>query len=111
MVAPGRGAGNQRSAEGRVSRAIDILKSVLMSFPNGSKEVQAVYRAIMALNPLFGTSGANETGQAANRQMSQMGTQPNPALAGAPSPGPQIAPLPQRQIGQAAMGAGPTGMQ
>jgi hypothetical protein len=111
MVAPGRGIGNQRSAEGRASRAIDILKAILFAFPNGSKESQAIYRAIMSLNPLFGTRSAGDTGEAANHQMSQMGTQPNPQLAGAPSPGPQLAPLPPRQIGQAAMGAGPTGMQ
>jgi hypothetical protein len=104
MVAPGRGAGNQAAATGRVSRAFDILKSVFMSFPNGSKESQAVMRAMSALNPLFGTGAAAETGQAANAQMAQMGTQPNPALAGTPTPGLNLAPLPQRQI-SSAMGA------
>jgi hypothetical protein len=107
MVAPGRGAGNQASAAGRVSRAFDILKTVFMSFPNGSKEQAAVMKALQALNPLFGTDKAAETGQAANRQMAQMGPQPNPALAGTPSPGPQLAPLPPRQIGQA---MGPPGV-
>jgi hypothetical protein len=101
MVAPGRGAGNQVAASGRVSRAFDILKSVFMAFPNGSKEQQAVMRAMTALNSLFGTGAAGETGEAANLQMSQMGTAPNPALAGAPSPGPLLAPVPPQRMGLA----------
>jgi hypothetical protein len=101
MVAPGRGAGNEAAAKGRVSRAFDILKTVFMSFPNGSKEQQAVMRALSALNPLFGGQGAAETSKAANAQMAQMGPQPNPALAGTPSPGLNLAPMPPRQMNQA----------
>jgi hypothetical protein len=106
MVAPGRGAGNQAMASGRVARAFEILKSVFMSFQPGSKESQALMRAMTALNPLFGGQGAAESAQAANRQMSQMGTQPNPALAGAPSPGPMLAPMPPGQTNQAMMAPG-----
>jgi uncharacterized protein YgbK (DUF1537 family) len=102
--------GNQASAMGRVSRAYNILKHALISLPDHSKEQQAVMRALTALNTVAGqTSG--DTDQAANRQISQMGTAPNPMLAGAPSPGAQLAPLPQRQMNQAMMGAGPTGLQ
>jgi hypothetical protein len=93
MVAPGGGAGNQAAATAMVSKAFDVLKAVFQGFPNGSKEQQAVMRAMTALNPLFGTDKAAELSGAAGRQLSAMGAPGNP-LAGTPSPGIQSAPMP-----------------
>jgi hypothetical protein len=104
MVAPGGGAGNQAAAGALVSKAFDVLKAVFAGFPNGSKEQQAVMRAMSALNPLFGTEKAAETSGAAGRQMVAMGAPGNP-LAGTPSPGIQSAPPPMPPAGA----AGPEG--
>ena len=92
MMSPGGGAGNIANAKTLVNRAFDVLKSVLNAFPNGSREQQAVMRAMTSLNPLFGTEKAAETGQAAARQFINAGSGANP-LAGSPSPGVLSAPL------------------
>jgi hypothetical protein len=104
MVAPGAGAGNQAAATAMVSKAFDVLKAVFQGFPNGSKEQQAVMRAMTALNPLFGTEKAADLSGAAGRQMTAVGAPGNP-LAGTPSPGVQSAapPMPPMPPG----GAGP----
>lgn len=92
MTAPGGGAGNIAAATSLISKAYDVLKSTLNAFPNGSKEGQAVMRAMSSLHPLFGTAKAAETGTAAGRQFINMGAPPS-ALAGTPSPGIQSGPL------------------
>ena len=100
MVAPGAGMGNTAAAVARIGRVYDVLLNTLPAFPRGSKEQQAVMRAASALNSLFGGDKAAEAGPAAGQQMMQQGLRPNPALAGTPNPGLNLAPM--RGLGQAA---------
>lgn len=92
MVAPGGGAGNIAGAKGLISKAYDVLLSVLGAFPNGSKEQKSLISALNSLHPMFGSAEAATTGPAAARQFINQGNKPSP-LAGTPSPGIQSGPL------------------
>lgn len=92
MVAPGGGAGNIAAAKGLISKAYDVILSVIGAFPNGSKEQKSLISALNSMHPLFGTAESASTGTAAGRQFINQGARPSP-LAGTPSPGIQSGPL------------------
>jgi hypothetical protein len=54
MLAPGAGAGNQAAAVQQVKSILPGLLQAAMAWPAGSKEQQAVLRAVSSLNPIFG---------------------------------------------------------
>jgi hypothetical protein len=54
MLSPGAGAGNKAAAMQAVKPAIEILLKAAMAFDGGSKEQQALLRAVSSLNPIFG---------------------------------------------------------
>src|ERR1700727_560277 len=60
MMSPGGGAGNKAAATQQVKAVIPALLIASMAFDAGSKEQQALLRAISSLNPIFGKAeGAN----------------------------------------------------
>src|ERR1700679_4139635 len=60
MMSPGGGAGNKAAATQQVKAVIPALLVASMAFEAGSKEQQALLRAISSLNPMFGKAeGAN----------------------------------------------------
>ena len=97
MLSPGDGAGNKAGATQTIKTVIPALLHAAMAFDGGSKEQQAILRAVSSLNPIFGKAeGANmvPAGLAAMAQAAQKGP-----LSAAPPPG--IKP----------MGAAPPGME
>ena len=93
MVSPGGGAGNIANAMTGVKTCHTSLTGYLSAFPAGSKEQQALFRALAALNTIV-KDAPPETGEAAKRQMLQQGASAGGPLAGAPPPGVASAPLP-----------------
>jgi hypothetical protein len=93
MVSPGGGAGNLANAMTGVKTCHTSLTGYLSAFPAGSKEQQALFRALAALNTIV-KDAPPETGEAAKRQMLQQGASTGGPLAGAPPPGVASAPLP-----------------
>jgi hypothetical protein len=85
MLSPGGGAGNKAAAIQSVKAVMPMLLHASMAFEGGSKEQQALLRALSSLNPLFGRAeGANmvPAGLATMAQASQKGP-----LSAAPPPG------------------------
>ena len=86
MLSTGGGAGNRAAAMQSVKGLIPGLLKASMSFDSGSKEQQALLRAISALNPIFAGRGDVESmvpaGLAALAQQRGMG-----AATAAPPPG------------------------
>lgn len=93
MVSPGGGAGNMAAAMVGVKRAHAALTGYLTAFPAGSKEQQAMFRALAALNTIVKDAPA-ETSAASQRQNDVQGASTSGPLAGAPPPGVASAPLP-----------------
>lgn len=95
MLSPGGGAGNKAAATQQVKAVIPALLMASMAFESGSKEQQALLRAISSLNPMFGKAeGANmvPAGLATMAQAAKQGplsAAPPPGLVsnGAPPPG------------------------
>ena len=92
MMSPGGGAGNKAAATQQVKAVIPALLVASMAFEAGSKEQQAVLRAISSLNPMFGKAeGANmvPAGLATMAQAAKQGplsAAPPPGLAASPKP-------------------------
>lgn len=85
MLSPGGGAGNKAAAVQIVKALLPGLLHASMAFEAGSKEQQALIRAVSALNPIFGKAeGANmvPAGLATLAQNARKGP-----LSAAPPPG------------------------
>ena len=85
MLSPGGGAGNKAAAVQIVKGLLPGLLKASMAFDAGSKEQQALIRAVSALNPIFGKAeGANmvPAGLATLAQDARKGP-----LSAAPPPG------------------------
>lgn len=111
MLSPGAGAGNQAAAVQQVKAAMPALLMAAMAFPAGSKEQQALLRAISSLNPLFGKAEGQNMVPAGLATMAQAARGGGP-LSAAPPPGlmPNDKPPPGIEIpppGGAPGGAGP----
>ena len=86
MVSPGSGAGNMAAAVSRIKAVHTSLTQDLSAFPPGSKEQQAVFRALTALNTVI-KDAAPENSKAAVQQMLKGGSSAGAPLAGAPPGG------------------------
>lgn len=94
MLSPGGGAGNQAAAVQSIKAVLPAILKASMAFPAGSKEQQAILRAVQALNPIFGKAeGSNmvPAGLAAMAMSAKggpMSSAPPPGLASNPTPPP-----------------------
>lgn len=94
MLSPGGGAGNQAAAVQSIKAVLPAILKASMAFPAGSKEQQAILRAVQALNPIFGKAeGSNmvPAGLAAMAMQAKQGplsAAPPPGLASNPTPPP-----------------------
>jgi hypothetical protein len=94
MLSPGGGAGNKAAAIQSVKAVMPAILMASMAFEAGSKEQQAILRAVSALNPIFGKAeGANmvPAGLATMAQAAKQGplsAAPPPGLTSNPSPPP-----------------------
>jgi hypothetical protein len=86
MLSPGAGAGNKAAAVQAVKPAISILLKAAMAFDEGSKEQQALLRAVSSLNPIFGKAEGGDMVPAGLAAMAQASKQGSP-LSAAPPPG------------------------
>jgi hypothetical protein len=86
MLSPGAGAGNKAAAMQAVKPAIAILLKAAMAFDGGSKEQQALLRAVSALNPMFGKAEGESMVPAGLAAMAQASKQGSP-MSAAPPPG------------------------
>lgn len=88
MLSPGAGAGNRAAATQQIKSVMPALLTAAMAFDAGSKEQQAILRAISSLNPIFGKA------EGANMVPAGIATLANQAKAGmmSHSPPPGIAP-------------------
>jgi hypothetical protein len=85
MLSPGGGEGNKAAAVQTVKGIIPGLLKASMAFEAGSKEQQALLRAVASLNPIFGKAeGSNmvPAGLAALAMANKQGP-----LSAAPPPG------------------------
>src|SRR5579864_856413 len=98
MLSPGGGAGNKAAATQQVKAVIPALLMASMAFEAGSKEQQALLRAISSLNPIFGKAEGSNMVPAALATMAQASKQgplsaaPPPGLSANPTPPPSFAP-------------------
>jgi hypothetical protein len=103
MLSPGGGEGNQAAAIQSIKAVMPAILKASMAFPSGSKEQQAILRAIQSLNPVFGKAeGTNmvPAGLAAMAMQAKGGplsAAPPPGLVSdnSPPPGMGGAPPPQ----------------
>lgn len=101
MLSPGGGEGNKAAAIQSVKAVLPAILKASMAFEAGSKEQQAILRAVSALNPIFGKAeGSNmvPAGLAAMamqaKQGGPMSAAPPPGLTSNPTPPPGMAPPP-----------------
>ncbi len=85
MLSPGGGAGNKAAATQQVKAVIPALLIASMAFESGSKEQQALLRAISSLNPIFGKAEGQNMVPAGLATMAQAAKQG--PLSAAPPPG------------------------
>lgn len=85
MLSPGAGAGNKAAATQQVKAVIPALLIASMAFESGSKEQQALLRAISSLNPIFGKAEGQNMVPAGLATMAQAAKQG--PLSAAPPPG------------------------
>lgn len=85
MLSPGAGAGNKAAATQQVKAVIPALLIASMAFESGSKEQQALLRAIQSLNPIFGRAEGQNMVPAGLATMAQAAKQG--PLSAAPPPG------------------------
>jgi hypothetical protein len=89
MLSPGGGAGNRAAAMQQVKTLMPGLLHASLAFDSGSKEQQAILRAISALNPLFGKAEATNMVPAGLASLARANAQgpmsaaPPPGVAGA----------------------------
>jgi hypothetical protein len=91
-LSPGGGAGNKAAATQQVKAVIPALLIASMAFEAGSKEQQALLRAISSLNPIFGKAEGSNMVPAGLATMAQA-TKQGP-LSAAPPPGLSASPKP-----------------
>ena len=101
MMSPGGGDGNKAAAVQSVKAVMPMLLKASMAFEAGSKEQQALLRAMSSLNPIFGKAeGANmvPAGLAqlamANKQ-GPMSSAPPPGMVSNNSPPPGMGAPPE----------------
>lgn len=85
MLSPGGGEGNKAAAIQSVKAVMPAILKASMAFEAGSKEQQAILRAVSALNPIFGKAeGSNmvPAGLAAMAMQAKQGP-----MSAAPPPG------------------------
>ena len=85
MVSPGSGAGNLANAVSKIKVVHTSLTEQLSAFPAGSKEQQAVFRALQALNTVI-KDAPPENSKAAVANMLKPASAGGP-LAGSPPGG------------------------
>lgn len=94
MLSPGGGEGNKAAAIQSVKAVMPAILKASMAFEAGSKEQQAILRAVSALNPIFGKAeGSNmvPAGLAAMAMQAKQGPMsaaPPPGLVSNPTPPP-----------------------
>lgn len=94
MLSPGGGAGNKAAAVQQIKVVLPALLLASMAFEAGSKEQQAVLRAVSALNPVFGKAEGTNMVPAGLATMAQasakgpMSAAPPPGLSPSPTPPP-----------------------
>lgn len=94
MLSPGGGEGNKAAAVQSVKTLMPGLLRASMAFEAGSKEQQAILRAVSALNPIFGKAeGSNmvPAGLASLAMQAKggpMSAAPPPGLVANPTPPP-----------------------
>ncbi len=86
-MAPGGGAGMRAAAISGIKAVMPMLYKGLQATEPGSKENQALLRALSALNPIFGKPDPVNTVPAAVQQIAQAAKGNAGPLAGAPPPG------------------------
>jgi hypothetical protein len=86
MLSPGNGAGNLASAISQIKTLHQALTKQLSAFASGSKEQQAVMRALSALNPVI-KDVAPENTASAKRALLQGDASGGASLAGTPPGG------------------------
>lgn len=99
MLSPGAGEGNKAAAIQSVKAVLPAILKASMAFEAGSKEQQAILRAVAALNPIFGKAeGSNmvPAGLAAMAMQAKQGP-----LSAAPPPGLVANPTPPPGMGAA----------
>lgn len=84
-MSPGGGAGNKAAAVQQIKAVMPALLIGAMAFEGGSKEQQAILRAVSALNPIFGKAEGSNMVPAGLATMAQAAKQG--PLSAAPPPG------------------------
>jgi hypothetical protein len=92
MMSPGGGAGNKAAAVQQIKAVLPALLLASMAFEGGSKEQQAVLRAVQSLNPIFGKAEGSNMVPAGLASMAQASKQGPPSAA--PPPGLKPSPVP-----------------
>lgn len=96
MLSPGGGAGNAAAAVQSIKSVLPAILKASMAFPAGSKEQQAILRAVAALNPIFGKADGENmvpAGLAAMAMQAKQGplsAAPPPGLVSNPTPPPSM---------------------
>ena len=94
MLSPGGGAGNKAAAIQSIKAVMPTLLRGSMAFEAGSKEQQAVLRAVSSLNPIFGKAEgenmvpAGLATMAMNAKQGPLSAAPPPGLTSNNSPPP-----------------------
>ena len=100
MMSPGGGAGARADAMTKVQTANSALLLASTAFEQGSKEQQAILRAVTALNTIAGKANAANMVPAAIAGMAQASKQgpltaaPPPGVAGGAGGPPGMPPMP-----------------
>ena len=85
MLSPGGGVGNKSAAVQQIKVVMPALMLAMMAFEAGSKEQQAINRALSALGPIFGKAEATNMVPAGLASLAQ--AQKQGPLSAAPPPG------------------------
>lgn len=95
-LSPGDGAGKRAAAVNKIKNGVlPILHVSMQDFEPGSKEYQALMRALSALSPLFGRAGGENMLPATIQAMARDAAAGKPQTAGLPPGGmPPKAPPP-----------------
>jgi hypothetical protein len=104
-LSPGDGAGRRAAAVQSVKTLLEPLLVATMAFEPGSKEQQALIRAVQSLNPIFGKAQPGGMVPAALQSMAQANAKG--PLSGGPPPGIPPSPTPPAAMGKPA----PEGME
>ena len=91
-MSPGDGAGRRAAAVQSVKVMLEPLLVASMAFEPGSKEQQALIRAVQSLNPIFGKGQPAGMGASALQTMAQQNAKG--PMSGSPPPGIPPSPTP-----------------